>query len=119
MKVLVDSNILIDFFQGNTRALDQLEKYEDIALSRITWIEALIGAPNTKAENTRKSFLSKLKILEITPLVAEKSIDLRREYRLKLPDCLIWATAQLDDRVLITLDKKDFPKNHPSIYFPY
>ena len=39
--------------------------------------------------------------------------------RIKLPDAIIWATAQTNHRILITRNTKDFAKNEPGVMIPY
>jgi len=51
--------------------------------------------------------------------VAETAIQLRREYRLRLPDAIIWATARVNDAVLITRNTKDFKPEWDGIRSPY
>ena len=45
MHALFDSNILIDFLNGIAAAKVELSLYESRAISVITWMEVLSGAP--------------------------------------------------------------------------
>lgn len=45
VKVIVDTNILIDHFDGIKEATEELAMYEDIAISTITWSEVARTAP--------------------------------------------------------------------------
>ncbi len=59
---------------------------------------------------------------EIIPLdlaVAERAVQLRRAFHLRLPDAIIWATAQLYDAVLVTRNTKDFHVDWEGIRAPY
>jgi len=47
------------------------------------------------------------------------AVDLRRPYRMRLPDALIWATALELGHTLITRNSRDFPPEHPGIRLPY
>lgn len=49
VNVLFDSNILIDFLNGVKAAEDELSLYNDKAVSVITWIEVMSGAPDDPA----------------------------------------------------------------------
>jgi predicted nucleic acid-binding protein len=40
-----DSDVLIDYFDGVAAAAEELSRYERVAISRITWMEVLVGAP--------------------------------------------------------------------------
>ena len=43
VKALLDTNILIDFLRGLPAARDELNRYEDKAISVITWMEVMVG----------------------------------------------------------------------------
>gem|GEM_PF-3624147 len=51
--------------------------------------------------------------------VAQLSITLRQQHRLKLPDAIVWASARHVGALLVTRNTKDFPKGEPSVRFPY
>lgn len=44
VKVVLDTNVLVDYLQGIGSARDELAKYERPGISIITWMEVLIGA---------------------------------------------------------------------------
>ncbi len=56
MKALFDTNILIDFTIGLEPALKEFERYDEIAVSRIVWIEFLSGAKTPGYEIPRPTF---------------------------------------------------------------
>jgi predicted nucleic acid-binding protein len=43
----------------------------------------------------------------------------RRIRRIKLPDAIIWASAQEHGRILVTRNIKDFPATEPGVRVPY
>jgi predicted nucleic acid-binding protein len=51
--------------------------------------------------------------------VAERAVSLRRSRRIKLPDAVIWASAQAHAMLLVTRNTKDFPADDPGIRAPY
>ena len=55
VKALVDTNILIDFLSAVPAARDELNRYEEKAISVITWMEVLVGAPPLATRATRES----------------------------------------------------------------
>jgi hypothetical protein len=63
--------------------------------------------------------LSGFETLPITDAVAERAVVLRRSHRIRLPDALIWATAQTSNRLLVTRNTRDFPEGDPGIRIPY
>jgi len=119
VKALFDSNILIDFLQGNEAACIELERYQDVAISRITWIEVLIGARNETESRLREKLLAEFVIVELDARVARETIELRRTLRLKLPDAIILASARIHEATLVTRNYRDFPRKEPGIRIPY
>ena len=51
--------------------------------------------------------------------IAERAIKLRRTHRMRLPDAIIWATAQIHQAVLVTRNTKDFHATWTGIRIPY
>lgn len=51
--------------------------------------------------------------------MAESAVQIRRAQRIRLPDAIIWATAQVHDATLVTRNTKDFPPSQPGIRLPY
>ena len=49
---------------------------------------------------------------------AEITVQLRREYRLRLPDAMIWATARVQGAELVTRNSKDFDPAWSGIRIP-
>lgn len=118
VKALFDTNILIDFLRGIPAARDEVNRYEDKAISVVTWMEVMIGAPLSAERGTRE-FLDGFALVGLNETVAERAAMLRRQYRLKLPDAIIWASAQVEAMLLITRDAKGFPANDPGVRMPY
>jgi len=117
-KVLFDTNILIDYLSGVPKARIELERYRDRAISVITWMEVMAGTTSTDEAQVR-AFLMTLHTAPITSDVAERSFLLRRKKNLKLPDAIIRATAEVENRLLVTRNSRDFDANDPGIRIPY
>ena len=119
MRALFDTNIMLDYLKGLPQAKEEFPRHKKICLSLISWMEVLVGARNEVEILKLKQFLSKFDVLAITTEIAEVAITLRQQYRIKLPDALIWATAEVNHCLFITRNTKDFPDTHPSIRVPY
>jgi len=116
---LFDTNILIDLFNGREEAANTFEDYSGrIAISLISWIEVLVGAKKVGQEIATRAFLDSLEVIEISHPIAERSIELRQAYRMKLPDAIILATAQIHSRCLVTRNTKDFA-SVTGVFTPY
>jgi predicted nucleic acid-binding protein len=117
VKALFDTNILIDHLNGVAQARAELRRYEARAISIITWLEVMVRAEG-ELEPTFRGFLHRFEVVHIEQAIAERTVALRRVHRLKLPDAIIWATAQARGLLFVTRDH-DFGKDDPGIRIPY
>ncbi len=118
VKALIDTNILVDYLNGLPQAQAELSRYSDPAISAISWIEVMVGAsPSTEAAT--RAFLERFALVSLDEAVSERAVLLRRTHRLKLPDAIAWASAQISGRTFVTRDAKDFSKADPGIRLPY
>jgi len=118
VKALFDTNILIDFLRGVPAARDELSRYPDKAISIVTWMEVMAGAPELTEQGTR-GFVDGFALVDLDEAVAERAVTLRRQHRLKLPDAIVWASAQVRAMLLVTRDTKGFPADDPGVRMPY
>jgi predicted nucleic acid-binding protein len=119
MKAVIDTNILVDYLRGIVEAKDELARYADPVISMITWMEILVGAATPDEEGQLRGFLKRFEVHPVTFPIAERAVAIRRESRQRLPDAIIWATAQQLDTILVTRNSRDFPADHPGIRIPY
>jgi predicted nucleic acid-binding protein len=115
---LFDSNILIDQLKGIPHASREIELYNDRAISIVTWIELLVGATPANIDGVR-AFLDRFHTVGIDNAVAEEAAALRRAHRMKLPDAIVWASARIEGRLLVSRNTKDFPVGDPGVRHPY
>jgi len=115
---LFDTNILIDHLNAVPQARREIERFESRAVSIVTWMEVMVGADDDLVEPTRR-FLEGFEIIALNDEIARRAVALRRAHRIKLPDAVIWATAQTAGRLLVTRNTKDFPADDPGIREPY
>jgi hypothetical protein len=118
VKALLDTNILVDFLHAVSAAREELNRYENKAISIITWMEVLGGAPPLATRATRE-FLDRFELIELNEKVAERAVALRQQHRLKLPDAIVWASAQVHSMLLVTRDTKGFSTDDPGVRMPY
>ena len=118
-----DANILIDALWDHPPAHEEIRRAgargARMWISRMAWVEVLSkGDEGILREALR--FLSRFSIDEIDEETALRAASLRRERpRLKSPDAIILASAQVRGRVLITRNTRDFPAEMPGIRVPY
>ncbi|HIJ37286.1 MAG TPA: type II toxin-antitoxin system VapC family toxin [Rhodospirillaceae bacterium] len=118
VKALFDTNILIDYLNAVPQARTELDRYNEKAISIITWMEVMIGA-DSSVEAATLAFLEAFKLITIDDAVAQCAVKLRKEHRIKLPDAIVWASAQTNAMLLVTRNTKDFPVGDPAVRVPY
>ena len=96
----------------------ELTLYSDKAISIITWIDVMVGAADGLVAPTR-DFLGGFELIGLDARIAARAVDLRRRHRIKLPDAVIWASAQDRAMLLVTRNVKDFPAGDPGVRAPY
>lgn len=118
VKALFDTNILIDYLNGVGQAKLELALYSDKAISVITWMEIQVGT-TPDDQQVVDQFLRAFTVVPIDGHMALKAVVLRKTTKIKLPDAIIWATAQVQERLLITRNVKDFSPSAPDVRVPY
>lgn len=113
MKIL-DTSILIDHFRGHVPATDYINSLDDteVAVSVITEAEILSGEScnDSKVRESIIRLLARWKHLEVSHDIAFQAGNIKRKYRLALPDALIAATALAYKTEVLTKNTKDFSK---------
>ncbi|MCL1947506.1 MAG: type II toxin-antitoxin system VapC family toxin [Chitinivibrionia bacterium] len=116
-KYLLDTNIVIDLFaqQFPEKAeffVAQIMS-EDIFLSVINKIE-LLGF--SECEKEMSQIVEIAQIFYLDEIIAQKTIEIRKKYKIKLPDAIIAATAICENLVLLSNNENDF-KNIKELKF--
>ncbi|MBK7939786.1 MAG: type II toxin-antitoxin system VapC family toxin [Lewinellaceae bacterium] len=108
---LIDSNAVIDYLSGKLPPngmtfMDGIVN-EVPKVSVITKIEVLgYNAPPT-AYQLLADFMNDSDILELAEPVVNQTIDLRKQYKIKLPDAIIAATALVHGFELVSRNTSD------------
>lgn len=108
----MDSNAVIDFLTASysPAGMNFMNAIvnDSINISVISKIEVL-GFNGPSAEMKKLAdFISLANIHELGEEVVEKTIELRRQYHVKLPDAIIAASALVNKLTLITNNVSDF-----------
>ncbi|MDR6853425.1 MAG: type II toxin-antitoxin system VapC family toxin [Sphingomonadales bacterium] len=119
----LDANIVIDALLNHEPAHHELRRIAQSGtrmwISRMAWIEVLSKGSDAAVRDVM-TFVDRFGLDEIDEEISHRAAALRRERpRLKSPDAIILATAQIRGRVLVTRNTKDFPANMPGIRVPY
>jgi hypothetical protein len=118
VKALFDTNILVDYLNAVPKARTELQRYTEKAVSIISWMEVMVGA-TSDVEAATRSFLSSFDVIALDGEIAERAVNLRRKHHIKLPDAIIWPTAQEHAMLLVTRNTKDFSADDPGVRMPY
>lgn len=113
-----DTNIVIDALNGLEQADEEYQRYQQVYISLITWMEVMVGVKegdSLTVDFLRTYFL----VLPITQEIAEQAVFLRKKNRIKLPDALIQATAQKHNALLVTRNTRDFSPSSDGVRIPY
>lgn len=119
MRVLLDTNILIDYLNGIAPARQEVARYDDASISAITWMEVMVGAAGNEEAAQLRAFLSGFRLVPIDDAVSERAVGIRRRHRMRLPDAIIWASARRIEGLLVTRNTRDFPSDDPGVRVPY
>lgn len=111
-RYLADSNTIIDYV-GNKMpdtALLVLDGYFDdnLSISIVSKIEVLGFNGEEDELKSLADFIALTSIVFVDDAIADKTIELRKAYRIKLPDAIIAATALVYGLVLVTRNTDDF-----------
>jgi len=108
---LLDTNAVIYYFKGMQKAVAVFKLIEDaneeVNLSVITKIELLSFDNEDELKNIDRLLVNS-RIFSLDDEIVDKTIEVRRKYKLKLPDAIIAATAMINNLILVTHNKKDF-----------
>jgi predicted nucleic acid-binding protein len=119
----LDANILIDALLDHKPAQREMKRIAGSGtrmwISRMAWIEVLSKGTDAVVRDALQ-FLDRFGLDEIDDEISHRAAALRRERpRLRSPDAIILATAQIRGRILVTRNTKDFPASMPGIRIPY
>jgi len=103
-KMRLDTNIAL-YLLGGDQVLATVLNEKEVYISVISEME-MLGYPGIATEEIIriKSFLAETTIVELTPDIKNKTIELRQFYNVKLPDAIIAATAISQNIPLISAD---------------
>ncbi len=110
IKYLLDTCFILRYF-GQENDVFQIINTLDLqsfecAYSVVSQMEILGYPLNDIDEQNLKLILSDFERLAIDDDVIAETIRLRKQHKIKLPDCMILATAKVHNLQLLTLDKR-------------
>ena len=118
LSYLWDTNAVIYYLQENFSKdkqllMDNIINESHPAISSITQIKLLCWNANTESDIiVLNDFIADCVIFELEDDIKFKTVEIRKNHRIKLPDAIIAATAIVKNLTLISNDNRGF-KNLP------
>ena len=109
---------MVDYLNGIDAAREEIDRYETLLISPLTWMEVMVGVEDHEDQAIR-SFLSRFAQVNIDADVAEIAVSIRRNHKMRLPDAIVWASAKRESALLVSRNKKDFQAGLPDVRIPY
>ena len=119
MKAVIDSDVLIDYLQGEPQAKEEIDRYSQALYSIVSWMEVMCGADTEEEKSNAELLFRSLVKVELSAEIARQAVDERKTLGLKLPDAVILATADCEGCILVTRNTKDFDDSDPRVRIPY
>ncbi len=119
MRAVFDTNILVDYLNGVEAAKEELALYDTRLISIVTFIEVMVGCKDAEEEKAVRGFLVAFNALDVSAEIAEEAVSLRRRFRLKIPDAIVYATARTQGCILVSRNTKELKQDWPDIRTPY
>ncbi|RYE09602.1 MAG: type II toxin-antitoxin system VapC family toxin [Sphingobacteriaceae bacterium] len=111
---LIDTNVIIDYLENklSNSGLAVINEALDTkcSISIITKIELLVFNAPAEHYQLLKNFINDVEIIDLTSAVADRTIAIRKLYKIKLPDAIIAATALVHKFALVTRNITDFKR---------
>ena len=82
-------------------------------------MEVMAGADTPEEEKGCREFLATFTIHPLSVEVAAAAVLIRKQFRVRLPDAIVWATARANSCLLVTRNSKDFSPKEPGVRIPY
>ena len=109
-RYVLDTNAIVALLQGNTQLVQLLQNANWIGISVISQIEFLVFSGLTESDlQLFQQFIRRVEIVGLTAgdtALIENIIEIRQQYRLKLPDAVIAAITIQNSAILVTADQE-------------
>lgn len=123
-KLLLDTDVIIDYLRGNESAIDYFETIvkAKLLISAISIAELYPGVRGEHEEEVLSAFLGQFEVINIDHQIAVVGGFYKRDFQKKhgtgLADAIIVACATEHGATLVTLNEKHF-KMLPNLIVPY
>ena len=114
MRLLIDTDVLIDYLRDQPEAVTYLESLsESLLISAITGAELYAGVRDGAERVALDNFIQAFEVIPVDEEIAIEGGLYRRGYgkshNTGLADAIIAASAEAKNAILVTLNNKHFP----------
>ncbi|WP_392531447.1 type II toxin-antitoxin system VapC family toxin [Nostoc sp. C117] len=107
-RYVLDTNAIVALLQGNSQLIQLLQDADWIGVSVISQIEFLAFSGLSQEDSQLfEHFLQRVEVISLVAsdgVLIKKIIEIRQQYRLKLPDAVIAAMTIQNSASLVTAD---------------
>lgn len=112
--VLLDTDVLIDFFRGHEKAVDFISAHQDrILLSAIVVAELYAGVKGEAELAALNDFIALFRVVPVSAEIGKAGGIYKRDYGkshgVGLADAILAATAETESAELKTLNTRHYP----------
>ncbi|MCL2411836.1 MAG: type II toxin-antitoxin system VapC family toxin [Treponema sp.] len=120
-RFLLDTNAIIHLTTKGNSISEEMELQLDEAelfISVISEIELFCkqNMPQDEEEKLRALITDRMSVIDLSSAIKKETINLRKNTKHKLPDCMIAATAIILNAVLLTADKRLLSLSFPGLH---
>ncbi|NER53052.1 MAG: type II toxin-antitoxin system VapC family toxin [Symploca sp. SIO1A3] len=109
-RYLLDTNAIVALLKGNAQLVKLSKNADWIGISVISQIEFLAFSGLTQNDyKLFQEFLQRIEVIDLSSTdteLLEKVIEIRQQFRLKLPDAIIAAMAIQNSAGVVTADRE-------------
>ncbi|MGB6170114.1 MAG: type II toxin-antitoxin system VapC family toxin [Geitlerinemataceae cyanobacterium] len=107
---MLDTNAIVALLGGNKQLVQRLQNAEWVGISIISQLEFLVFTGLTEADRLLfEQFASRVEVIGLDASqtnLLETTIRMRQQYRLRLPDAIVAATAIVNQATLLSADRQ-------------
>ena len=112
--ILLDTDVLVDFFRGQSKAVAFINAHSDrIILSAVVVAELFAGAKGSAEEGSLEEFVSLFRVVPVNVAIAKAGglykSKFGKSHGVGLADAILAATAEAENAELKTLNTKHYP----------
>ncbi|MEW6069005.1 MAG: PIN domain-containing protein [Candidatus Thermoplasmatota archaeon] len=109
MRLLLDSFALVEFFKGSSlgeKVKKYIEEGNEIIVSVLSIYEVGYRIEQDYSKRQAEDYLRSLKthyqIIDVDEKTALKAVEIKKEFKLPAIDCLIYATAKINNAKVVS-----------------